>query len=232
MMKNVNIQKINTLGKVSRIVLTIMRVFCIIGIVSCLVGTIIVGVAIDADSVFNVNGTASAQITVDENSQFIVQDNKIYIGKMELFSIDDLENSEENIDFMGTNVEIDIDKSENNGLTVYDITADIDADSIKSVKFTACLMCLAYALICAIMLLVVIFAGKFAKALEVCESPFEENVIQAMKHFGFSLLPMGVVYFSGGGIDLTAIVLIVAIIIFTYIFRYGAELQKESDEII
>ncbi|MDE6087635.1 MAG: hypothetical protein K2G25_04550, partial [Oscillospiraceae bacterium] len=65
-----------------------------------------------------------------------------------------------------------------------------------------------------------------------CETPFEENVLKTMKNFGFALIPTGLVCLSDGGISLTAIVLIIAIIIFTYIFKYGAELQKESDETV
>lgn len=232
-MKNANIEKVNKLGKVSRIILNIMRVFCIVGIVACLIGTAFAGFGIKSDTVFQVTGNASAQVMMDENSRIIFQTNKIKIHGLELSSVEDLEKIDgTNFNLPGADLDMNVEKSEQDGLTVYDITADLNADSVESIKFLVCMECLTGALISAVMLVAVIFGGKFAKALELCESPFEENVLKTMKNFGFSLIPMGLVYISDGGINLTAIVLIIAIIIFTYIFKYGAELQKESDETV
>lgn len=232
-MKNENITKINKLGKVSRIILTIMRIACIIGVVACLVGTVIIGVALNTDNnVFNVTGTANAQITVDENTRLMINDEKISIGGVKVFSIKDLEDSDIHADALGTNVDIDVEKTDNNGVSVYDIKADVNADSIASIKTTIITTLILGAVISAVMLVAVIFGGKLAKSLEVCTSPFEENVISAMKKFGFSLIPMAVFYIIDGGIGLTSVILIIAIIIFSYIFKYGAELQKESDETV
>lgn len=232
-MKNANITKINKLGKVSRIILAIMRVAAIIGIVACLAGSIIVGVVFNTDSnVFNVTGTANAQITVDEDTSLIINDEKISIGGIKVFSIKDLEESDIHADALGAKLDVDVEKTDNNGVSVYDIKADVNADSIASIKATMIMTLILGAVICAVMLVAVIFGGKLAKSLETCESPFEENVINAMKKFGFSLIPMAVLYISDGGIGLTSVVLIIAIILFSYIFKYGAELQKESDELL
>lgn len=232
-MKNANITKINKLGKVSRIILTIMRVACIIGVVTCLVGSVIVGVAFNADNnVFNVTGTANAQITVDEHTRLMINDEKISIGGIKVFSIKDLEESDIHADALGAKIDVDVDKTDGNGVSVYDIKADVTADSIASIKTTIIMTLIAGSAISAVMLVAVIFGGKLAKAIEVCESPFEENIINAMKKFGFSLIPMAVLYIIDGGIGLTSVVLIIAIIIFSYVFKYGAELQKESDETV
>ncbi|MDE5883880.1 MAG: hypothetical protein K2H29_02180 [Oscillospiraceae bacterium] len=232
-MKNANIEKVNKLGKVSRIILNIMRVICIVGVVCCLIGTAFAGFGIKSDTVFQVTGNASAQIVVDENVNLIFQSDKIKVHGMELSLEEDLENlTAQDFNLPGADLDMNVEKSEQDGLTVYDITADLNADGVDSFKSMACRKCLEGALLSAVMLIAVIFGGKFAKALELCETPFEENVLKTMKNFGFSLIPMGLVYLSDGGIDLTAIVLIIAIIIFTYIFKYGAELQKESDETV
>ena len=75
-------------------------------------------------------------------------------------------------------------------------------------------------------------AKKMAKALENCNSPFEENVIKSMKHFAFSMIPWGIIYgyFFNSLILTVLIVLIVMAIV--YIFSYGAELQHESDDTV
>lgn len=232
-MKNENITKINKLGKVSRIILAIMKVACIIGIVGCIVGSIAIGAVFNTDNnVFNITGTANAQITVDEDTRLMINDEKISIGGIKVFSVKDLEEGDIHADALGTKIDIDVDKTDNNGVSVYDIKADVTADSITSIKVTMITTVMLGAVMCAVMLVAVIFGGKLAKSLEICASPFEENVINTMKKFGLSLIPMAVLYIIDGGIGLTSVVLIIAIIIFSYIFKYGAELQKESDETV
>lgn len=229
-MKNENIRKINTLGKISRILLIIMRVACIIGIVACLVSSVVVPLTLPKDDVITATGTASAQITVDDSIKFFVKSDIVNIGGIKFSTMNKLQKYEEEWSVLGTDVNVKVDETESNGKVVYDITADLDAKSPKSMIMTICLACVAGAVFCAIMLIVVIFAGKLAKALETCNSPFEDNIIKSMRNFAFSLIPLAVVYLHDGGIDMTAVVLIIAVIIFSYIFKYGAELQKESDE--
>ena len=66
MEKNQNIRKINTLGKVCRILITITQVFTIIGIIVC----IIVGIAAIPlpTGELTVSGNADAQIVVEDGS--------------------------------------------------------------------------------------------------------------------------------------------------------------------
>ncbi|MDE7122143.1 MAG: hypothetical protein K2O42_08300, partial [Oscillospiraceae bacterium] len=90
-MKNANIEKVNKLGKVSRIILVIMRVLCIVGLVCCLVGTALAGFGIKSDTVFQVTGNASAQIVVDENAEIIFRNNKVKVHGLELNLEEDLE---------------------------------------------------------------------------------------------------------------------------------------------
>lgn len=228
-MKNENIKKINTLGKVSRIILVIMRIASIIGIVACLVSSVVM-LALPKDDSFTATGTASAQITVDDSTKFFIKSDIVNIGGIKIGSINELEECDKAINIFGTDINLKIDETESNGKKIYDITADLDAQNAKSLIMTICLTCIVAAVFCTIILIAVIFAGKLAKSLETCNSPFEDNVIKSMRNFAFSLIPLAIIYLSEGGINATAIVLIIAVIIFSYIFKYGAELQKESDE--
>lgn len=231
-MKNENIRKINTLGKVSRILLIIMRIVLIIGIVSCLVSSVIV-LTLPKDDIATATGTMSAQVTVDDSAKFFISSDVINIGGIKISNINELEEyDDEDVNILGTDVKLKIDETESNGKIIYDITAELDAKNTKSMVFTMFFACLIGAVMCAVMLVVVIFGGKFAKTLETCNSPFEDNVIKSMRNFAFSLIPLAIVYLYNGGIDMTAVVVIIAVIIFSYIFKYGAELQKESDETV
>lgn len=228
-MKNEKIKKINTLGKVSRILLIIMRVACIIGIVACLVSSVIVLTSVSDDS-FSLNGTASMQMTVDEGTNFFVTKNFIKIGGVKISNIEKLDDEHISGEFFGTKYNMNVNCKEKGEKNVYDITADLDAVDGRSLKMTVVLACLGGALACALALISVIFAGSLAKALEKCESPFEAGVSKAMKNFGISLIPMALMYLCADGVNMTMALLVIAIIIFSYIFSYGAQLQQESDE--
>jgi hypothetical protein len=82
------------------------------------------------------------------------------------------------------------------------------------------------------------------KAFAKCNSPFDEEVIKKMRLFAISLIPWSVfsmlgnymiAYMSGSpkvnlSINIAVVFTIVVIFALTYIFRYGAVLQQESDE--
>lgn len=91
----------------------------------------------------------------------------------------------------------------------------------------------------------VFFASKLCKAFQVCESPFEENVIKSMKNFAISLIPWALFssvpesYMNsilGNGLkfsislDMNVIFTVLIILMLTVVFKYGAQLQQESDE--
>ncbi|MDE5854232.1 MAG: hypothetical protein K2H19_04125 [Ruminococcus sp.] len=233
-MKNENIKKINTLGKVSRILLIIMRIALIIGIVGCLVGSVIT-FTLPKDDLITATGTMSAQVTVDDSAKFFISSDIINIGGIKISNIDELKNCDEEIDIFGTDVKLKINETENNGKKIYDITADLDAKNTKSIIFTIVSACITGAVLCAVMLIAVIFGGKFAKALEICNSPFEEHVLKSMKKFAYSLIPIGCIEILLNGeeiISLTTAFIVIVVLIFAFIFNYGAELQQESDETI
>lgn len=224
-MKNENIKKINTLGKVTRIILIIIRVVLIIGIVGYLIATVAF-MAIPKTDVITADGTVSAQVTVDcEQIPPIFSDDMI-----------DLEGNDIDFDFAGTDIKWFVEKNMVGNEIIYDINGTLDVDN-SSVVVWGMVGAMAIGVVfCVVMLIVVIFGGKFAKALEVCNSPFEANVLEAMKKFAFSLIPIGAIVILLNGImnimSLTTAFIIIVVIMFAFIFKYGAELQKESDETV
>lgn len=223
-MKNSNIKKINTLGKVSRILLIIMRVVLIIGIVGCLIATFAF-MAVPKTDVITADGTVSAQITVDcEQIPSIFSDDIL-----------DLDENDIDFDFAGMGVKWLVEKNKVGNDYIYNINGTLDADNSKGIIWGIVGVTSMAAVMCTAVLVAVIFGGKFAKALEVCNSPFEENVLKTMKKFAFSLIPVGVIeiLINGGEIiSLTTAFIVIVIIMFAFIFNYGAELQKESDETV
>lgn len=220
-MKNANIKKINTLGKVSRILLIIMRVALIIGIVGCLI-TSVAFMAVPKTDVITADGTVSAQIKVDcEQIPSIFSDDIL-----------DLDENNIDVDFMGTGIKWLVEKNKVGNDYIYDINGTLDVDQSNAVVWSIAGTTGIAAVMCAVMLIAVIFGGKLAKALEVCSSPFETNVIEAMKKFTFSLIPIGVIAIIADGISLVTVFIVIVAIMFAFIFKYGAELQKESDETV
>ncbi len=222
--KNIDyVKRINNLGKVSRIILIIMRIACIIAIITAIAGGIIVLATVPGDSTaITSNGAASFEMTVDTNRL----PGSVHVD----FDDVGLDNVDESIKLFGTEISIVEIETENDGVVNYTTGVKFDSPNSTLFKYGAAGACFGVALYAAITLIVVIFAGKLAKALETCQSPFEESVTKAMKHFAFSLIPVGFTFITNGSINLTMVLIILAVIIFSYIFSYGAKLQQESDE--
>ncbi len=100
------------------------------------------------------------------------------------------------------------------------------------------------AVICFFSFFTLLCAGFLCKAFAKCNSPFDEEVIKKMRLFAISLIPWSVfsmlgnymiAYMSGSpkvslSINIAVVFTIVVIFALTYIFKYGAVLQQESDE--
>ena len=95
-------------------------------------------------------------------------------------------------------------------------------------------------------LVTLFFVGALCKAFRYCESPFEENVIKKMQNLAISLIPWTIIssiaesfvtnllnvgrFEFGIGVDFNVVLVIALIFVLVYIFKYGAVLQRESDE--
>lgn len=223
--KNIDyVKKINTLGKVSKIILIIMRIFCIVGIVATIVGGIFCIAVLPSDSTaITSKGSASYEFIVDTAKlpSYVEIESGVDIGE---------DNLDTEFEFLGTEFSIKDIESEDDGIEKYTFDAHFNSPNSTIFRYGVAGACFAAAIYFAFTLIVVIFAGKLAKALEKCQSPFEESVTKAMKHFAFSLIPAGFTFVTDGSLNLTMVLIILAVIIFSYIFSYGAKLQQESDE--
>lgn len=220
--KNIDyVKRINTLGKVSKIILMIMRIVCIIGVIAAIVGGIIVlAVFPTGSTAITSNGNASFEMVVDTNR---------LPSSISFFEDEDITN--ESFKLFGTKFTLKDNITDNDGIQIYTMNAEFDSPNSTLLKYGAVGVCFAAAIYVAFTLIVVVFAGKLAKALEKCQSPFEESVTKAMKHFALSLLiPLAFMIAEYGILNLSVFLAIIAVIIFSYIFSYGAKLQQESDE--
>lgn len=216
-MENENVRKINKIGKVSRIILIIVQVCLIIGIV----GTVSVGIIslTLSNDLLEIEGLGNAQIIVNEDADAL--------------NIVDIDLHEVNFEtrIFGIGLKWIVDKTTlDDGRIAYNIDAAAGGITWRDVKLAVAIGCFIAAIVEILLLVALMFAKKLAKALEVCESPFEAEVLKRMKHFGFALLPWAVFMLSSGISALTIVLLVLVIILFSYIFNYGAQLQQQSDE--
>ena len=93
---------------------------------------------------------------------------------------------------------------------------------------------------------VFLMLSKLMKALALCTSPFSDEVARRMTNFAISLFPFSLIkpiassiassYLLTGrglfqfGVDLTTVFTALVILLLVSIFKYGAKLQRESDE--
>ena len=214
-LKDKNIRKINGLGKASRILLSIAFVIITVSIVVC----IVLGIYFMTlpDDAVNVNADLGGKITVSSE----VPENLIKVEEEDV----DIGKGENHLVYKVTETKAE------DGSRVYDISLGLDKMAGIGFKFLcAGLMALA-AVSMAFIAVIVIFGKRFAKALEKCDSPFEENVIKKMKAFGISMIPWAVFKLIIGTIGgITTAIFVLVVLLFIAVFNYGAKLQKESDE--
>ncbi len=216
-MKNEIIEKIHSVGKVSRIVAKIAQVVTLIGAIACLVAGVIM-MFIPADSVKSFNGTASGTIVLDEE-------------KSKMFSFDDNDNGY--FKFMGAEFKVNTtEKVEGNNHAVNIDAVAVNVDG-RHFKLIGILLSFAGVLFCTGLYIVFIFTVRLSKTLETCESPFEEKVLADMKKLGFAFIPFGIIQIGLTGIsNVTMILMIMLVLAMINIFSYGAKLQQESDDTI
>lgn len=212
-MKNNNIQKINTIGKIGKIVLIISRVAIGVVMVVTLLFSILV-LALPENSI-TVNGEGTAEIVVDHDAAPYLK------GAVEV--------DEAHLDNFG--IFLDITDTVKDNQQIITINGSVDNIEVRDFRFVISIALFSAALVAGGLFIAAIFAQKFAAALAVCETPFEENVIKRMKYFAYSLIPWAVLNYMNGGLALVSAVLVVLVIlVIAYVFSYGAQLQQESDE--
>lgn len=234
-MKPASIEKINGLGKAAHIIATILKVFTIIGIVGVIIG-MIVSFALPEDLI-QINFTGSASVEVDIST----------LG----FQISEADRSamEEAFADHSANGTLTINSME---LAFQNIRTEgdriiLDAQGGGNIFSTASLRII---LICALLALIatlvcMIFICKFSKSLKTCSTPFDPDLVRKMQQLAWAMLALPVINsmtqsiansISSGNIqislsiDLAEVILILAMFALSYIFKYGAHLQQQSDE--
>ena len=237
---NQNIKKINGIGKAGRIIAGILAVCMIIVGVFALAGTVVAAVlpkdsleiTVNADADVKTKGeflTAIKDAIVKGNEEgtgnvgFDVNDGKtdVVVAQSDLFKEAHITDTGD-----GLNVKLD---SQNMSFNLGRLTYAMCVTVVN--------------IICIIITLFMI--KHLMKSLEICQTPFNTDVIGNMKKFAYSLIPFVVLrtvsdsawesLFSKNfdfsiGVDFTVVLGILIVFMLIMIFSYGAELQKQSDE--
>ncbi len=231
-MKENAIKKINVFGKVTSIIAKIFKILCFVGAGLLLATTIVIACLPNDLAKITVKGTAAMQFNIEK------------FGAFPESIRDDIEN-----EIMGDNASTTINGMDEGvvGVEVSETTIDINTESKELtyhlhdlIPFLLCAL-----LSTAVMISTVIFVEQFCKSLRNCESPFEDNVIKKMRNLAFAMIPWAVLDMVTSGImalafgadvqinvniNLGMIIVVLVILGLSFIFKYGAVLQKESDE--
>lgn len=217
-MKNENVVKINNLGKVSRILIIIAMIINMIAIV-CLPILCIVLLMLPDNSII-ITGSASARIIIDDEDlpKYAIRiDEQDFDGKIFGTALKWIVTDEGTVD--GKH-EISI----NGGIN------DLTGKQLKSLALVLA-ACGEVILIC--LYIALVFAQKLARALEECNSPFEEEVLRRMKVFGIALAVWACAVVLINGISgIFAAFVVIVVLLFISVFKYGAQLQQQADDTV
>lgn len=123
------------------------------------------------------------------------------------------------------------------------VTAESSPAEYRSSNLVAVLAC--GALLLASIAVALLMLERLFKVLSVCESPFCNDFVRKLRTFGYALLPVAVLtgitdtlatrFMSAGqnaGISIPwgMLIAFVVTMCLVVVFRYGVQLQKESDE--
>lgn len=224
-MENKVKSKINTFGKVAKIVTMIAIVFLFVAEGFLLVGGVITAI-VPKDSVTLDTGT-NTKIEADKE-YFGMDGNKFYfnIGNTKLY-LGELEEGEYNVN------------SDDGGFTLTGTAPDKHYDLNTALLWIICEMTALAAIIAALYLF-----RSLMKQFMVCDTPFSDGIVKKLRTFAIALIPCMVVYHAASAAknhvlgtegDLSLIlsaVFVLVIFVLTMIFKYGAELQKEHDDTV
>jgi hypothetical protein len=229
-MVNKTIKSINKMGKVGTIISLILRIFLIIGAVGCVIGMIAILIMPEDLVTVNVNGTAQ----IDVNLEAFGVDFSQTHGRFE-----DRLNSGS---FRINGTDMTVIGTEYEGST---ITVNAAGKLVRFNMHTFAAAITIGLLYIALSFVTLLFAGKLCEAFRDCASPFEDNVIKRLKIFAYTLLGWAVIpgvasaivsslfisnYNFNLSFNLGTVVVVLILLALAYIFQYGAELQKESNE--
>ncbi len=220
-MKSETIKKINTFGKVGYIICKIAKIAMMIATIACLVGAVLM--------CFVPKEAVKIELTTS-NTAIIQLDDRYDLSKILDLDIEDgiLEIGENTYKVIGDADELAT------------VTSTLYISNLKWVLFAAVFACFS-------VLVAFHFAEKLCKAFKDCETPFTEGVSGGLMKFAYSLIGVGVIgmfgesviesfltnkFLLGIDINLGTVLLILCVFMLSYIFKHGAALQTESDELL
>ena len=227
-MKEESILKINKMGHAGQIIANICKVFLIIGVVFALLGACFLMWL--PEGAITASPAGSMDLTVD-------------VGALGYHLTDA---QRENLLNGDTGVDVSIN---GDSYTAVDVDGDVihftgggTVDTVDMHKVGVSMLLLVLSLIA--ITVTMFFVASLCKALRYCETPFSEDIVTRIRRVAWSLIPWALL--GGGrnpfegladgnvdlflGVDLQTVLLILIIFALSFIFRYGAMLQQESDE--
>ena len=217
--KNQNVRNINRIGKIMKIILRICQVFTVIGFIAIAAAMIVLAV-VPLDSIkirpsFHIDVDYS---TDDFNADVsdVSLDNKKHSFDIEKFAVD-LYTKTQKIDSSTSTLSVDGDVEEITG-------NELRTMAMKKLIIAELFLIAAF--------IAFMFGAKLAKALQKCDTPFTDEIIMRLNRFGKSLIPLAVISLFTSGISTGIIIPLLLLFLFSSLFKYGAELQKDVDGIL
>lgn len=235
-MKEEAIKKINTMGNVGWIISIIAKVILIIALIGMLLGT--VAIAIIPNDFLKMSFAGTGCIEIDFGAMGVELTDAIRDSIMESIESGDAEMS---VEMNGIVVKLDEAEASGDVVTFFGRGNGMKLFSIHNLLYVMVIGMITVGM----SLVSVFFAGALCKAFKNCASPFDENVINKLKNFAYSLIPWVLLrsltdsvmtsFMNGNvsfhiSIDLAMLIVVLVILALAYIFKYGAVLQRESDE--
>ena len=225
------VRNINKIGKAGTVISTIIQVFLIIGLVGVIIGAAVL-LSIPSD-LFSFRIESGGTMEFDVNG--IPEEGLKFFSK-------DIKNSFVDVNFNMNGIDY---KAVNTVVNGSHISTDLEGRSNVITPTRIGIVVAAAGVIVLLTFVVMIFIKKLCKSIRDCESPFDQAIIKNLECCAWALVPW--VFVSGisenviksaltGGknmlfsVNLSTVLVILLIFALTYIFKYGAQLQTESDE--
>ncbi|MGN0658025.1 MAG: DUF2975 domain-containing protein [Emergencia sp.] len=249
-MNTTTVKRINKFGRVGKIVTVVLIVIMLIGTAAAAAGSVFLS-RLPEDAV-SVKVAGRAEIRADENffQKYFGLFTDGFSYSTDELSEEDLENDMTALPDEGR---VDMKMSVNGAEFSKAVMRSEDGKKIleaETGEYEYRIKDLIIVLVSAILLMLsaaaaLFFLRKLFACIETCETPFSEDIVKALQRFTVSLVPVAVIssaaetlsnslLIPGAGLDIKLdggmiIACIVAFCLGT-VFRYGAQLQKESDE--
>ena len=235
-MKETNIKNINTIGLVGHIICILLMIATITAMVTIGIGT--------AGAI----AVSKEKVTVKLDTDININATGNILGKLNKFvGVKGIENLNDLSEGGGKSVKTD--DSTVSGISVKTNDDGSMEIEVQNKEVTLSIARIIVSLVVSFLLMAAItvcihFLDSLMKSLRKCQTPFSSDVIRKMTRFAYSLIPVAVIKMLCGGFwsgigssselsfstDLGTVMLAAIVFLLIAVFKYGAQLQQESDE--